>query len=69
MIYIFICGITLNLFSGYVWSNQFVWLPISVILTVQQYVDFNKSAESSENITSDNDDQEDSHVLESENNG
>ena len=69
LIYIFICGMTLNLFSGYVWSNQFVWLPIAVILTVQQSVDFHKPVDSSENITSDNDDQDDSHILETENNG
>lgn len=28
---IFICGITLNLFSGYIWVNQFVWVPIVLI--------------------------------------
>ena len=33
---IFICGITLNMFSGYVWSNQHVWLPIAVFLTIHK---------------------------------
>lgn len=30
--YIFICGITFNMFSGYVWTNQLVWLPAAVFL-------------------------------------
>ena len=32
---IFICGVTLNMFSGYVWVNPHIWLPIAVVLTVQ----------------------------------
>lgn len=27
---IFLCGFTMNLFSGYLWVNQSVWLPIAV---------------------------------------
>lgn len=29
---VFICGITLNLFSGYVWVNQHVWLPVAIVM-------------------------------------
>ena len=32
MFMLFICGVSLNLFSGYFWVNQHVWLPIAVIL-------------------------------------
>lgn len=32
LIIIFICGIVLNLFSGYIWVNQHVWFPVAVIL-------------------------------------
>jgi len=33
---IFICGFSLNMFSGYVWTNPFIWLPIAVAITVSK---------------------------------
>ena len=32
LLMVFICGITLNLVSGYLWVNQHVWLPVCVAL-------------------------------------
>ena len=32
----FICGFTLNMFSGYFWNNQHLWLPIAVALTIHK---------------------------------
>lgn len=31
---IFIAGFTLNIFSGYVWANQMVWIPIVIITSM-----------------------------------
>lgn len=33
-----LCGITLNLFSGYIWVNQYVILPIAVVIINGQYI-------------------------------
>ncbi len=64
--YIFICGMTLNLFSGYVWTNQLVWLPIAVVLTINlnefEYV-------SSGTYTPDSDIQDIDNSSDDENNG
>lgn len=62
--YIFICGITLNLFSGYIWTNQLVWLPIAVVLTIN----LNEFA-STENYISDSDNQDIDNSFDGENNG
>ncbi len=64
--YIFICGMTLNLFSGYVWTNQLVWLPISIVLTINLN-DFEYDV--NESYTSDFDNQEIDNSLDGENNG
>ncbi len=64
--YIFICGITLNLFSGYIWTNQLVWLPIAVVLTINLN-EFEFA--STENYISDSDNQEIDNSLDGENNG
>ncbi len=33
LIIVFICGFTMNLFSGYIWVNQQVWLPLVILLS------------------------------------
>ena len=63
--YIFICGITYNTFSGYIWTNQLVWLPIAVFLTIHP----NESDNDSVEITSSDDDQDNAQSLIDENNG
>lgn len=32
LLMVFVCGISLNLFSGYLWVNQHVWLPVAVVM-------------------------------------
>lgn len=32
LLVMFICGISLNLFSGYLWVNQHIWLPVAVVM-------------------------------------
>ena len=64
--YIFICGMTLNLFSGYVWTNQLVWLPIAIVLTINLN-DFEYDV--NETYTSDFDNQEIDNSLDGENKG
>ena len=64
--YIFICGITLNLFSGYIWTNQLVWLPIAVVLTINLN-EFEFA--STENYISDSDNQDIDNSFDGENNG
>lgn len=63
---IFICGLTLNMFSGYVWTNPFIWLPISVAITVRKNEFENDKTES---ITADSDNDDDFSSLEGDNNG
>lgn len=36
LLMVFICGIMLNLFSGYLWVNQHVWLPVAVVMMVSR---------------------------------
>ena len=57
---------TLNLFSGYVWTNQLVWLPIAIVLTINLN-DFEYDV--NETYTSDFDNQEIDNSLDGENNG
>ena len=33
LIILFLCGFTMNLFSGYIWVNQQVWLPLTILLS------------------------------------
>ena len=33
LIIAFLCGFTMNLFSGYIWVNQQVWLPLTIVLS------------------------------------
>ena len=64
--YIFICGITLNLFSGYIWTNQLVWLPIAVVLTINlNEFEFART----EIYISDSDNQDIDNSFDGENNG
>ncbi len=63
---VFICGFTLNMFSGYIWTNPFVWLPIAVAITVRKN-EFEPDLQ--ETISSDADVQDDKHSLEDKNNG
>ena len=32
LLMVFVCGVSLNLFSGYLWVNQHVWLPVAVVM-------------------------------------
>ena len=36
LIILFLCGFTMNLFSGYIWVNQQVWLPLTILLSCGQ---------------------------------
>lgn len=54
----FICGFTLNMFSGYFWNNQHLWLPIAVALTINKN-EFDNNVISA--IESDVDDSDDEH--------
>lgn len=36
LLVVFLCGITCNLFSGYIWVNQLVWFPIAMIIMAPQ---------------------------------
>ena len=38
LIMIFVCGFTMNLFSGYVWVNQQILLPLAVILVYPENI-------------------------------
>lgn len=67
--YIFVCGITLNMFSGYIWTNQLVWLPIVVVLTAHKSVDNIETSEIAASIESYIDNPDDSNSLEGDNNG
>ena len=66
---IFICGITLNLFSGYVWVNPHIWLPLAVVLTVNKTVDIQRNNNSDDIDVFEIDNTDDSCPLEDENNG
>ena len=54
------------MFSGYVWTNPFIWLPISVAITVRKNEFENDKTES---ITADSDNDDDFSSLEGDNNG
>ena len=60
---IFLCGLTLNMFSGYVWTNPFIWLPIAVVITVRKN-EFEPDI--SESIEVENDNHDDLSSLEGE---
>lgn len=63
---IFICGITFNMFSGYFWVNPHIWLPLAVVLTIN-----NKDLKHSvvESKPDDTDSHDNEHLLEDEDNG
>lgn len=69
MTMIFICGITLNMFSGYVWVNPHIWLPLAVVLTVNKTVDIQRNNNSDDIDVFEIDNTDDSCPLEDENNG
>ena len=66
---IFICGITLNMFSGYIWVNPHVWLPISVVLTIRKSVDDMNTSGITDSFASDTDNHNVISSLDGDNNG
>ncbi len=66
---LFICGFSLNLFSGYFWANQHIWMPLIVMLISPVKVELGQTETETEQFVTapkhiDNDSKPNKRVLE-----